>query len=95
MTTEALCPKTQRRHKRAFADTDYDPLPVSMLGGSPPRRPSSQSLEDFNTRSAPPKKRRRLQSPRSWPIEDKHLPVTRSGIPPLWLTRAPESKRWR
>lgn len=114
MSTEALCPKPQRPHKRALADIDSDSLPVSKHARRsppplptpsthgqrsesphPPRRLSSQSLEDLDTRSAPPKKRRRLQSKRFEPTEDQHLQVTRSGSAPPWPTCAPGSKHWR
>jgi len=104
MSTEVLCPKPQRPHKRALADLDSNALPVSKRARrSPPpsptpsthdqrpyspRRPSSRSLEDLDPRSAPPKKRRRLQSPRLEPTDDQHLQVARSGSAP------PESKHY-
>ncbi|KAI4150797.1 MAG: hypothetical protein L6R39_002166 [Caloplaca ligustica] len=58
----------------------------------PPRRPSSQSLEDTGTRSAPQKKRRRLQSPRFELTDHQHLQVTRSASAPPWPTCTPGSK---
>ena len=114
MSTEVLCPKPQRPHKRALADIDSNaltvskharrsppPLPTPSTHGqrskspNPPRRLSSQSLEDLDTRSAPPKKRRRLQSPRFEPTDDQCLQVNRSGSAPPWPTCAPRSKHWR
>ncbi|KAL9135812.1 MAG: hypothetical protein Q9175_002988 [Cornicularia normoerica] len=114
MSTEVLCPKPQRPHKRALADIDSDGLPVSKHARRsppplptpsthgqrsesphPPRRSRSQSLEDLDTRPAPPKKRRRLQSPRFEPTDDQHLQVTRSGSAPPWPTCAPGSNHWR
>lgn len=106
MSTEVLCPKPQRPYKRALADISSDALPVSKHaqrsppplptpsthGQRSPRRPSSQSLEDLDPRSAPQKKRRRLQSPRFEPTDYKHLQVSRSGSAPPWPTCAPGSK---
>lgn len=114
MSTEVLCPKPQRPHKRALADIDFDALPVSKHAWrsppplptpsthgqrsespNPPPRPSSQSLEDLDPRSAPPKKRRRLQSPSFEPTDDQHLQITRSGSAPPWPTCTPGSKHCR
>ena len=114
MSTEILCSKPQRPHKRALADIDSDvlpeskharrspsPLPTPSTHGqrseSPhsPRRPSSQSLEDLDPRSTPPKKRRRLQSPSFELNNDQHLQITRSGSAPPWPTCAPRSKHCR
>lgn len=111
MSTEVLCPKPQRPHKRALADIDSDALPVSKHARRsppplptpsthgqrsesphPPPRPSSQ---DLDPRSAPPKKRRRLQSPSFEPTDDQHLQITRSGSPPPWPTCTPGNKHCR
>ena len=61
----------------------------------PPHRPNLQSLEDLDPRSAPQKKRRRLQSPHFEPTDDKHLRITRSGSAPPWPTCVPGSKQCR
>ena len=105
MNTEVLSPKPQRTHKRAFAVIGFDPLCVSKHARrSPPplpapsthgQRKSPQSLEDLETPSTHPKKRRRLQSPRIEPVDDQHLGVTRSGSAPPWPTGAPGSKHCR
>lgn len=114
MSTEVLCPKPQRPHKRALPDIDSDllpvsnhtrrsspPLPTPSIHGQrsesppPPRPPSSQSLEDLDPRSAPRKKRRRLQSPRFEPTDDQHLQITRSGSAPRWPICTPGSKHCR
>lgn len=113
MSTELLCPKPQRPHKRALADIDSDALPVSkhaprspplptpsthgQCSESPPRPRcrSSQNVEDLDTRSAPLRKRRRLQSPRLEPTDGQHHQVTRSGSAPPWPICAPGSKRHR
>jgi len=82
MSTEVLCPKPQRPHRRALADIDSDALPVSKRARRsppplptpsthgqrsesphPPRRPSSQSLEDLDTCTAPPKKKQQELAP--------------------------------
>lgn len=60
-----------------------------------PRRPSSQSLEDLDTCSAPPKKRRQSQSQHFEPIDDQHLQVNRSRSAPPWPACAPRSKYCR
>ncbi|KAF7509570.1 hypothetical protein GJ744_007970 [Endocarpon pusillum] len=102
MSIEVLCPKPQRPHKRVLADITSDISPVSKHArrSSPPlptpstpsRRPISQSLKDFDNRSACPRKRRRLQSPRFEPTDNQHLQVIRSGSAPPWPTCAPGSK---
>ncbi len=77
------------------------PLPTpSTLGQRsesphPPRRLSSQSLEDLDPSSAPPKKRRRLQSPRFEPTDIQYLQITHSGSAPPWPTSTPGSKHCR
>ena len=77
------------------------PLPTPSTHGQhsesphPPRRPSLQSLEDLDPRSAPPKKRRRLQSPRFEPTADQHFQITRSDSALPWPTCAPGSKHCR
>ena len=63
-------------------------------GSRPPRRPSSISLEDIDTLSAPPKKRRRLLDQQFEPTDD-HRQVTRSSSAPPWPTCAPGSKHFR
>ena len=114
MSTEVLCPKPHRPHKRALADIDSNaspgskhalwsppPLPTPLTHGQrsesphPPRRPSSQSFEDFDPRSTPPKKRRRLQSSSFEPTGEQHLQIPRSGSAPPWPNCTPGSKHCR
>ena len=64
-------------------------------GPHPPRRPSLPSLEDLDPHRAPPKKRRRLQSPRFKPTDDQHLQVTRSGSAPPWPICTPGNEYCR
>jgi hypothetical protein len=77
------------------------PLPTPSTHGQrsesphPRRHPSSQSLEDLNTRSAPARQRRRLQSPRFEPTDDQGRQVTRSGTAPPWPVHSPGNKHCR
>lgn len=64
-------------------------------GPQPPPRSSSQSLKVLDPRSAPPKKRRRLQSPSFEPTDDQHLQINRSGSAPPWPICTPGSKHCR
>ncbi|KAL9124107.1 MAG: hypothetical protein Q9217_006531 [Psora testacea] len=59
------------------------------------RRPSLQSLEDLDPRSAPPKKRRRLQSSHFELTDDQYLQVTRLGSAPPWPICTPGNKYCR
>ena len=59
----------------------------------PPRHSSSQSLDNLDPYNAPPKKRRRLQSPRFESTEDQHLQVPRSGGASLGSACVSGSKR--
>ncbi len=77
------------------------PLPTPSAHGHcsgspyPPRRQSSQSLDDdLDPRRGPPK-RRRLQSPRFEPTYDQHLRITRLGSAPPWPSCAPRSQHYR
>lgn len=108
MSSELLSPKPQRPHKRALADIDSNALPPSKHARRPsPRLPTPlthpqrsntphpscyPSLEGLAPRDAPPKKRRRVQSPYSELNDGQHLLVTRSGSAPPWPTRRPGDK---
>lgn len=61
-----------------------------------PQRPYKRALsDDLDYFSAPPKKRRRLQSQHFEFIDDQHLQITHSKSAPPWPTCAPESKHYR
>lgn len=85
--------------KRAPQSPPFLPTPSThgqcFESSRPPRRQSSQSLDDLDTRSPPPKKRRRLQSQRFEITDDQHLQVTRSSSAPPWPTCAPGTKDCR
>lgn len=55
MSTEILCPKPQRFHKRVLADIDSDALPVSKLARrSPPPLPTPSTHGQRSETSHPP-----------------------------------------
>lgn len=58
-------------------------------------RSSFQIFEDLDSGSAPPKKRRRVQSPSFELNDDQHLQVTRLCSAPPWPTYTPGSKHCR
>ena len=103
MGTEVLCPKPQRFHKQALADIYFNALPASKHARwtpLPSPTPStydqrSESLEDLDPPIAPPKKRRRLQSPSFKPTNDQHLRITRSDSTLPWPTCTPRSEHCR
>ena len=91
------------KHARRSPSPLLPPLPTPSAhdlrseGRHPPRPSAPRSLEDLEDRdscSAPPKKRRRLHSARVEPTDDQHLRATFSGSTPPWPSCASGSKRY-
>ena len=106
MSTEIFSPNPQRSLKRALADLDLPASKRARRSLSPSThdqrsespslpRPTSLRHEDLDPRNVPPKKRRRLQSPRFESTGDEHLRIPRSGSAPPWPTCAPGSEHCR